>query len=322
MSERRDTSARGQALEFEIWSEVIKQSQGALHVFLPLLDRGLDAVLHRLTDGRYIPIQVKGRGELIRGMVQLLVRADSLVDDNALLIGSFMGEVADKLDLIIEERVFKRLAGHSSSEGHESYTASFSMHPQHSHWRPYLVPRVELAQHILGVPTSEALQNVGLDLLRPSERHTPWLGFLGEAEVVRRLAKSPRLDLFRPFPDLEMVEVLSRDNTTGNFAGLQVKTGTVSKPWGEARIGVHKSTLSRAAKTWLVGLAWHQEMSAFDAECLLIPAADIPTVGVEAGRYLMINFHPQSPERTRLDPYRRRLAELDRLILEACATGQ
>src|SRR5258708_23589427 len=55
MSERRDTSGPGQALEFEIWSDLIKQSKGALHVFLPLLDRGLDAVLHRLTDGQYIP---------------------------------------------------------------------------------------------------------------------------------------------------------------------------------------------------------------------------------------------------------------------------
>lgn len=63
MSERRDTSAPGQALEFEIWSDLIKQSHGALHVFLPLLDRGLDAVLHRMTDGRYIPLQVKGRGK-------------------------------------------------------------------------------------------------------------------------------------------------------------------------------------------------------------------------------------------------------------------
>jgi hypothetical protein len=44
MSERRDTSGPGHALEFEIWSDLIKQSQGALHVSLPLLDRGLDAV--------------------------------------------------------------------------------------------------------------------------------------------------------------------------------------------------------------------------------------------------------------------------------------
>jgi hypothetical protein len=61
MSDRHNNLAPGQALEFEIWSELIKQSQGALHVFLPLLDRGIGAVLHRFTDGRYIPIQVKGR---------------------------------------------------------------------------------------------------------------------------------------------------------------------------------------------------------------------------------------------------------------------
>ena len=93
MSDRRDAGARGQALEFEIWSDLIKQSQGALHVFLPLLDRGIDAVLHRLTDGRYIPIQVKGRAELVKGMVHIFVRADSLVDDNALVIGSLMPDV-------------------------------------------------------------------------------------------------------------------------------------------------------------------------------------------------------------------------------------
>jgi hypothetical protein len=67
MSERRDTSGPGQALEFEIWSDLIKQSKGALHVFLPLLDQGHDAVLHWLTDGRCIPIQVKGRGADVGG---------------------------------------------------------------------------------------------------------------------------------------------------------------------------------------------------------------------------------------------------------------
>src|SRR5260370_8154224 len=85
MSERRDTSGPGQALEFEIWSDLIKQSNGALHVFLPLLDRGLDAVLHRLTDGQYIPVQVKGRGQMSEGMVEIVVRGATLVADDALL---------------------------------------------------------------------------------------------------------------------------------------------------------------------------------------------------------------------------------------------
>lgn len=316
---RRDTSSPGQALEFEIWSELIKQSQGALHVFLPLLDRGLDAVLHRMTDGRYIPIQIKGRRQMNEGMVEIVVQADGLVDDNALLIGSLLPHVDGQLDLVVQERDFKRLAAHGFAQGHEVYTAAFSMHWRHSHWRPYLVPRDQLAERILGVSAAEALRTFDADLLRPSQRHNIWLGFLGEAEVVRRLAKSSRLDLFRPFPDLEMVEVLARDNISGNFAGLQVKTATVAQPRGQAQIHVRKATLSHAASTHVVGLAWRQETETFDAECLLIPAAEVPKVASDAGPSLAIDFYPASPHRTRLDPYRRHLAELDHLIVEACA---
>lgn len=317
MPERRDTSGPGQALEFEIWSDLIKQSHGALHVFLPLLDRGLDAVLHRLTDGRYIPLQIKGRGQLIEGMVQIVVRGDSLVDDDGLLIASLTFDVPDQLDLVVTERVFKEVAAHDVSQGHEVYSASFSMHPVHSHWRPYLVLRAELAERILGIPATQAKASLEPDLLEPNERHNEWLGFLGEAEVIRRLADSPRLDLFRPFLDLEMVEVLARDNVDRNFAGLQVKAATVSKPYGEAHIHVRKATLTNSPTTWLVGLAWREETGAFDPECLLIPAADIPKVASEAGSKWAINFHPSSPERTVLDPYRKPLAELSRLILEA-----
>jgi hypothetical protein len=315
MNKHRDTSGPGQGLEFEIWADLIKQSQGTLHVFLPLLDRGLDGVLHRMTDGRYIPIQVKGRREAVEGMVEIVVRGDSLVDDSALLIGSFMRDVPDQLDLVVEEGIFKKLAAHDVSEGHEIYSAAFSMHPNHSHWRPYLVPRSRLAERILGTPVAAAV-NLSYRL-EPSERHNAWLGFLGEAEVIRRLAQSPRLDLFRPFPDLEMVEVLARDNVTGGFAGLQVKTATVAHPYGEAQIHVHKATLSAAPTTWLVGLAWMDDADAFHDECLLVPAADIPKIAIDDGAFLKIDFHPSSPERTRLDPYRCKLAELHRAILDA-----
>src|SRR5436309_8036375 len=84
--ERKDTSAPGQAMEFRVWMELIQQSRGTLHVFLPLLDRGLDAVIHRLTDRTYIPVQVKSRGETIEGMVQIVIPGSRLVDDRALII--------------------------------------------------------------------------------------------------------------------------------------------------------------------------------------------------------------------------------------------
>lgn len=288
-------------------------------MFLPLLDRGLDAVLHRFTDGRYIPIQVKGRSQVHHHMVQIVVKADSLVDDDALLVGALSLDTENQLDLLVDERTFKRLATRGVSHGQVVYEAAFSMHPSRSRWRPYLVPRAQLAERILGMAASEALQRLEPDQLRPSERHHAWLGFLGEAEVVRRMAESSRLDLFRPFPDLEMVEVLIRDNVTRNFAGLQVKAATATRPHGEAQFRVRKSTLSRAANTWLVCLAWWQGATAFDSECLLIPATDIPKIGTDTGPGFEIFFNPKNPHRTRLDPYRRRLAELDRLIVDACA---
>ena len=170
---------------------------------------------------------------------------------------------------------------------------------------------------MLGMPATEALEQLNPDFLKPSERHSTWLGFLGESEAVRRLAESSRLDLFRPFPDLEMVEVLARDNMTGKFAGLQIKTATVARG-SEAEFHVRKATLSHAANTWLVCLAWWQETAQFDTECVLIPAADIPQVGTDVGASIQILFNPKSPKWTRLDSYRHRLAELDRLILEAC----
>jgi hypothetical protein len=53
--------AIGQAAEFLVWSNLITQSGGGLHVFLPMLDRGIDAVVHRLGDDAYLAVQVKSK---------------------------------------------------------------------------------------------------------------------------------------------------------------------------------------------------------------------------------------------------------------------
>ena len=65
-------------MEFRVWTELIQQSQGALHVFLPLLDRGLDAVVHRLTDGEYVPLQVKSKSSAINGFVEIVIPASEM----------------------------------------------------------------------------------------------------------------------------------------------------------------------------------------------------------------------------------------------------
>jgi hypothetical protein len=317
---KRDTSAPGQAMEFRVWTELIQQSRGLLHVFLPLLDRGLDAVVHRLTDGEYIPVQVKGRGETVEGMVEVVVRGDSLVDDRALIIaGLLMDEGLGPMLLVIDERNFKGLAARDITKEGEVFAAAFSMHPtDKTHWLPYLVRREELGMRLLGTDVTRSdyvFAGAEVDL-EPRDRENQWLGFLGESEVVRRLAESPQLDLFRPFPDLEMVEVLARDNVSGRFLGLQVKTAVPARAYGEAHIHVQKATFVPSPFTWVVGLAWLPESNKFADQCLVVPTEQLASVAVDGGDRWVLNFHPASPERTRLDPFRLRLSGLGQRVLE------
>jgi hypothetical protein len=79
--------------------------------------------------------------------------------------------------------------------------------------------------------------------------------------------------------------------------------------------------LTHDPTTWLVGLAWREEVDAFDPECLLIPAEELQQVAVDDGLAMTINFHPSSRERTVLDPYRKPLAELSQLILDGVSDG-
>src|SRR6266550_3004120 len=62
-----ELSASGQVFEFRLWAALTEQSRGQLHVFLPLADRGVDALVHRLTDGAYLELQAKSRSTLMDG---------------------------------------------------------------------------------------------------------------------------------------------------------------------------------------------------------------------------------------------------------------
>src|SRR5205807_8827038 len=115
---RDEAGASGQVFEDRVWALLAEQSRGQLHVFRPLLDRGVDALLHRLSDGAYIPVQAKGRSSLRKGIVQLLVAAESVTDDLVMVIG---GEIVDgglgpKL-LVVPTPDFRRLALFTSSHG-------------------------------------------------------------------------------------------------------------------------------------------------------------------------------------------------------------
>lgn len=312
----RDTMSPGQAMEFRVWTELIQQSHGALHVFLPLLDRGLDAVIHRMTDGGYIPVQVKCRREAVNGFVEIVIRNSMLVDDRALIIAGLLTDegIGPKL-LVVDEGTFKQRASCSVVNGEDVYAASFSVDSLTSHWRPYLVPRERLAERLTGPrPPVPALEWPEEFELEPIDRYSHWLGFLGESEVVRRLAENADLDLFRPFPDLEMVEVLARNNVNGRFLGLQVKTGVPGgEHYGETRIFIRKASFVPAPSTFLVALAWIADQRRFADECLLVPTTRLIEIAVDYGPHWVLDFHPHSQERGRLDPYRRPLSALGQL---------
>src|SRR6202165_89982 len=87
---RNEASASGQVFEFRVWAALTEQSRGALHVFLPLTDRGVDGLVHRLTDATYIPVQAKGRSALMDGEVHLVVWADSLAHDEVMIVSGLL----------------------------------------------------------------------------------------------------------------------------------------------------------------------------------------------------------------------------------------
>jgi hypothetical protein len=142
------TLAAGQVVEFKVWAELVRQSMGGLHVFLPLRDQGIDGVLHRLADGVYMPVQVKGRTELTpAGQVHITVTASSLVDDGALIVATLVdGEQLGGLVLVVAEGEFRKLAAHDVVYGREYLTAAFELRAGgESRWAPFLVPRERLA---------------------------------------------------------------------------------------------------------------------------------------------------------------------------------
>jgi hypothetical protein len=81
----------GQAAEFLVWAPLITQSSGGLHVFLPLLDRGLDAMVHRLADGAYLALQVKGKTTLHGPEAVIQVYEKHLFTPDQIVIGGSPG---------------------------------------------------------------------------------------------------------------------------------------------------------------------------------------------------------------------------------------
>ena len=307
---RAEASASGQVFEFRLWAQLVEQSRGALHVFLPLSDRGIDALVHRVPDGTYLRVQAKGRTSLVDGEVHLVVWAVGLVDDDALLVSGLVvhGGLGPTM-LVVPVGDFKRLAERTSADGETVYSTGFGMRPRSdSRWLPFLVPAERLVDRFgVSLPAVE-LEEVAV-APRPSWRSD--LGFLGESEVTRLLAEGSELNLFRPFPDLETAELAVLHLASRRAVGLQIKTVGVDSARPGATVSVLGSSFRPAPTTYFVVLAWLREGGRFHDESLLIPSEDLRSFAAEdAYGHLKFEFHPGSPTKGRLDSYRHNLVDL------------
>ena len=299
---RGQTLAAGQVAEFKVWAELVRQSIGRLHVFLPLRDVGIDGVVHRLADGAYLAVQVKGRTELTpAGQVHITVTATSLNDGDALLVGVLVdGEQLGRMVLVAPESKFSELAAHDVVDGREYLTAAFAIREGgRSKWAPYLVARERLAERFGAefVGTTSAEEFLALRVDRGRE------GFLGETEVIRRLAEAESLNLFRPFPDLETVEVLARHVLTRRFLGLQVKTVGWDKAHLENRVYVRRSSFRPSPSTFICVLGWNRDEGRFEDDCLLIPSEELAGLARVQGEWMMLELEPGGVRHRRLDRY-------------------
>lgn len=297
-------------MEFRIWAELIQQSRGALHIFLPVLDRGLDAIVHRLTDGKYIPIQVKCRGALAGRKFQLIIPSSELVEDSGLIIAGLLGEeqLGDQL-IVVDEATFKQLASHDVVHGKEVFWCEVNLAKPPEKWKAHVIARENLGGRLM--ESAAPTEAPPTPAPPPIDRYEMWLGSVGETEVVRLLAENPDLDIFRPFPDLEMIEILVRHRTTSRFCGIQVKTAVAAAQRnGEASLHIRKATFVASPEILVVGLAWLADKKEVADECVLVPTDRLLDIASWDSRSWILTFRPHSPERTRLDPYRSPTAEL------------
>lgn len=303
-----ETSASGQVFEFRLWAALTEQSRGSLHVFLPLADRGIDALVHRLGDGVYFQVQAKSRSNLQDGEVHLVVWAESLLHNEVVIAAGLVVEGGlGPTVLVVPAADFKRLANLTTNEGKAVYSMEFGMRPRsHSRWLQWLVPSDDIAERF-GAP-AERVKEAPVEL-RPEWRSD--LGFLGESEVTRHLAEAADLNLFRPFPDSETAELAVMHLDSRRVVGLQVKTVAVDETRLRATVNVRASSFRPAATTHIVVLAWRRDQSRFHEDCLLIPSVELVDVARDDSYgHLSFDWHLSLETPSLLDKYRRALKDL------------
>jgi hypothetical protein len=133
--------AIGQAGEFLVWAALVAQSGGGLHVFLPMLDRGIDGLIHRLEDGAYLALQVKAKSSLHSDEAPIAVYENHLFTDDQLVVGVQLdGGLLGAYALVADAATFRRKAGRMLDRGRVRLVADMPTRPIAGHLSRHPAP--------------------------------------------------------------------------------------------------------------------------------------------------------------------------------------
>ncbi len=305
------SDAIGQTGEFLVWAALIAQSGGRLHVFLPLLDRGIDGLIHRLDDGAYLPVQVKTKTAVSHSEAPIAVYENHLFTPDQLVVGVFLdGDRLGPYALVVDAATLKSKGARIDDRGRTMLIVDMPVAPTPGHkWSEELVPVERIAARLGGVTPPAAVAPPAPQ--PPPSDEDRVFGFIGEQEVCRQLSALQDCGLFRPFPDSEMVEVVARRLASGSTLGIQVKTAQLDEPHALRHVLINRATFVASPSTFVVALAWIVPEHRFHDTCLVIPSADVPSLAATSGPYYQLHFRADgSRESSRLDRYRLPLERL------------
>lgn len=87
------------------------------------------------------------------------------------------------------------------------------------------------------------------------------VGYRGEARLLALLADDDRLNTFKAFPDLELVEYVVRHVSTGGIAGIQVKAISVDAAHPQGTVKVPPGTFIATPCTYFALLEYPEARS-------------------------------------------------------------
>ncbi len=312
MGDDTDADRTGQVAEFLVWTALMLPSP--LHVFLPLRDMGIDGIVRVPGTDIATAIQVKSRHVLRDGKIHLLVRDHELGDPHAVIVAVVLNAAQRALHdtaICVDVPTFVDLGfrRHGSDHG---YQASIPFPPDSSsRWLPFAVRIDDLAQRV--VPS--LAQAAGFVPLPPPSRRPPQagldVGYRAEARLLALLAEDGRLNTFKAFPDLEMVEYCVRHVKTGGIAGIQVKAISVDAAHPHGTIKVPPHTFRPTPNTWFTVFAERRDDESLHPTCLLIPSMDVGDLLIDHAGERSFQWDPDSARHdASVAPYRIATAEL------------